>query len=104
MTFEHVWRFLMGFLVGFCCHSLLRRFHPSARACKGLVLALLTRHGVLTGRQLKDLSKGQLGGSLYSLLYELEKEGLIESQEIAKDHPEPAGQLPRRHYRLKGSR
>lgn len=62
---------------------------------KGLVLALLLTRGEMTGRQLRDAGVGSL---VYTYLYDLEKEGLVERSGLVG--PPREGFLPRYYYRV----
>jgi len=72
------------------------------RAQKGLILAMLTEQGPMTGMQLKEA--GVARGLIYNRLAELETEGLVESKELDESPLDLVyrGGLRRRVYWLKG--
>ncbi len=96
-TWAHAGCLFVGVLLGWllCRFDLHREIQQ-----RGIILALLTTHGELTGRQMRDL--GASYGLLYSRLYQLEREGVVESRECLAGPLERNG-ARRRIYKLKGS-
>ncbi len=93
-SFEHVWHFAMGGFSGYCLRQLQLQHHAAKRR---RVLHQLSKAPEMPGLEL--LLAAKIGRSGYTVLFELEQEGLIQSRSDGEAHPERGGR-GRRYYQL----